>query len=159
MKELFNHYDIFTLPNNNAKENIVCVTTNGIIKKNGHAVMGAGIAKTANERFHVSKKLAEYICTYGNVPCFLGQFQYKTSQFYLCSFPTKNDWRDPSDLELIKRSAQRMTIMADAEDFQHIYMTPPGCGCGGLDYETQVKPILEPILDDRFVIVFRGKTY
>ena len=66
MREL-HHFDIFTLPNNKAEENIVCVTTNGIIKRDGTAVMGAGIAKTANLRFKVAEKLADSLRTNGNV--------------------------------------------------------------------------------------------
>lgn len=59
MMKTIKAYDIFELPNNNSDENIVCVTTNGIIKHDSTAVMGAGIAKTANIRFNVAKKLAD----------------------------------------------------------------------------------------------------
>ena len=36
------------------------------------------------------------------------------------------------------------------------FLPPVGCGCGRLNYETTVKPWIEQILDDRFVIVFRN---
>ena len=100
MREL-HHFDIFTLPNNKAEENIVCVTTNGIIKRDGTAVMGAGIAKTANLRFKVAEKLADSLRTNGNVVSDLGTYYWKTSRFHLVAFPTKHDWRNPSDLQLI----------------------------------------------------------
>ena len=77
MKEL-HCFDIFTLPNGNTKENIVCVTTNGIIKRDGTAVMGAGIAKTANLRFKVAKKLADSLRTNGNIVSDLGTYYWKT---------------------------------------------------------------------------------
>lgn len=154
MREL-HHFDIFTLPNNKAEENIVCVTTNGIIKRDGTAVMGAGIAKTANLRFKVAEKLANSIRTNGNIVSDLGTYYWKTSRFHLVAFPTKHDWRNPSDLQLIEQSAKQLVALANTNDFQHIFLTRPGCGCGQLDWETQVKPILTPILDDRFTIVYR----
>lgn len=155
MQELFGHYDIFTLPNSKVDENIVCVTTNGIIKKDGNAVMGAGIAKTADTRFQLATKLADHLRKNGNTVADLGAYQYKTSQFHIASFPTKNHWRDNSIPELIRQSAIQLVALANKNNFKHIFLTPPGCGCGGLNYTTDVKPILEPILDDRFTIVFR----
>lgn len=154
MREL-HHFDIFTLPNNKAEENIVCVTTNGIIKRDGTAVMGAGIAKTANLRFKVAEKLADSLRTNGNVVSDLGIYYWKTSRFHLVAFPTKHDWRNPSDLQLIEQSAKQLVAFVNTNGFQHIFLTRPGCACGQLDWESQVKPILENILDDRFTIVYR----
>ena len=102
------HYDIFTLPNSNTNENIVCVTTNGIIRKDGTAVMGAGIAKTANQRFNLATKLAEHLKKNGNTVCDLGEYTFKTSRFHIVSFPTKQDWKDKSPLWLIERSAKQL---------------------------------------------------
>ena len=149
------HFDIFTLPNSNADKNIVCVTTNGIIKKDGTAVMGAGIAKTTNQRFKVSDKLADNLRTNGNTVCDLGSYYWRTSKFHIFAFPTKHDWKDPSNLELIEQSAQQLVNIVNTQGFEHIFLTRPGCGCGGLDWENQVKPLLEPIFDDRFTIVYR----
>ena len=70
--------------------------------------------------------------------------------------PTKNDWRDKSDLSLIERSAlelQGLSIFDFPEDCD-IFMPMPGCSNGGLDYKTQVRPILKNILDDRFVVLW-----
>lgn len=149
------HYDIFTLPNSNTNENIVCVTTNGIIRKDGTAVMGAGIAKTANQRFNLATKLAERLKKNGNTVCDLGEYTFKTSKFHIVSFPTKQDWKDKSPLWLIKRSAEQLVDIVNTHNYKHIFLTPPGCGLGGLDYETEVKPMLEKIFDDRFTIVIR----
>ena len=57
MLELKGKYDIFTLPQSNTEG--VCVTTNGIIKSDGRAVMGAGIAKQANALFHLDLRLGQ----------------------------------------------------------------------------------------------------
>lgn len=139
--------DIIQLPQ---KGEAMCVTTNGCVKKNGHAVMGKGIAKQVNDQFQVSYKLGCLLCC-GNQVYHLGV--YSSRQFHLFSFPTKHDWRNGSDLDLIKASAYGLRAECDKYGIQTCYLTPPGCGCGGLDYNTQVAPILEPILDDRFIVV------
>lgn len=154
MMKTIKAYDIFELPNNNSDENIVCVTTNGIIKHDGTAVMGAGIAKTANIRFNVAKKLADNLRN-GNNVYDLGEYTYKDSRFHLVSFPTKNHWRDNSLPYLIKQSAKQLLTLVNAHGFKHVYLVPPGCGLGKLDWNEDVKPLLEPFFDDRFTIVFR----
>ena len=55
MLELKGKYDIFILTQGNTEG--VCVTTNGIVKQDGKAVMGAGIAKQANAFFHLDLRL------------------------------------------------------------------------------------------------------
>lgn len=151
MRILNTTQSIFTLP---AKRNeAVCITTNGIVKRDGKAVMGAGIAKQANDLYFLDEELANHLLSSGNVPHIFAK--KGRNNCHLISFPTKYNWRDNSDLNLIARSAQLLVELVTRRNITACYLTPPGCGCGKLDWETQVKPVLEPILDDRFVIVFR----
>lgn len=135
----------------------VCVTTNGMIKNNGHAVMGAGIAKEADTRFHLAKRLADYLTKYGNRTFYMGVYNHELTgtPFAIITFPTKHNWRDKSDLELIRQSAENLDKICNNRGITKCYLPPVGCGYGGLDWNSQVKPILEPLLDDRFIIVFR----
>lgn len=149
MKILKTKMNIFDLPR--SASDAVCVTTNGMVKRSGYAVMGKGIALECDNRYHVSYKLAQHLKRHGNRPCDLGQ--YDSSQFHLVSFPTKNDWRNKSDIKLIKQSAEFLKDICDKQGIQTCYLPP--LGCGGLDWEKDVKPVVENILDDRFVIVFR----
>lgn len=153
--QIIHNQDIFTAPDSKSNTNVICVTTNGMIKKDGTAVMGAGIAKIVNERFHVAGKLADHLRHHGNIVCDLGEYTYEHSKFHLVSFPTKHHWRYPSNPRLIELSAKQLVALADEKQYERIFLTPPGCGCGGLDWENDVRPILEPIFDDRFIIVFR----
>lgn len=154
MLELIGNYNIFDLPQNNEA---VCVTTNGVIKTNGEAVMGAGIAKEANQLFHLSNLLGKYLEQYGNRAFNLGRFQRPNGNvFTIFSFPTKQNWKDNSDITLICKSAEQLVEMCDKFGITKCYLPPVGCGCGGLNYENIVKPWISQILDDRFIIVLRN---
>lgn len=153
MLELRGNYDIFSLPQN---REAMCVTTNGIVKTDGHAVMGAGIAKQADQIFHLSNLLGKYINQYGNRAFNLGRFQRPNGAvFTVFSFPTKHNWKENSDITLICKSCEQLMEMCTKFSITKCYLTPPGCGCGNLNYETTVRPWISQILDDRFIVVLR----
>lgn len=147
------HSDIFQLPMNGEA---VCVTTNGVCKADGTAVMGAGIAKHADQTFHLSAKLGAYLKQYGNRVFNLGRYQRGTEAiFTVISFPTKHHWKEDSDITLICKSCEQLVELCNKFGITKCYLTPPGCGHGNLNYETTVKPWISMLLDDRFVIVFQ----
>ena len=153
MRELhLSHGTIFNVPE--SCREAVCITTNGIVKKNGAAVMGAGIAKAAVKRYiGIDIKLGKMLTQYGNEVHYLGQWvSLDTCTHSVFSFPTKHHWKDPSDLELIKRSALQLKLACDAYKIEKCYLPRPGCQNGGLDWAT-VKTAIEPILDDRFIVI------
>lgn len=128
---------------------IVCVTTNGVVDRNGNAVMGAGIARQARDRYpQLATELGYQIGAWGNV------LQY-FPRWKLITFPTKNDWRQPSTLVLVQRSCRELARLLDspANITEQVFLPRPGCGYGGLDWETEVRPICERMLDDRVTIV------
>lgn len=155
MQILHTSQNIFDLPVSAAEA--VCVTTNGVIKQNGEAVMGAGIAKEANTRFHLACKLAEYLRKYGNRPFNMGVFTHEITgnQFAIITFPTKHHWREDSDQMLIKESAINLVKICDKWGIAKCYLPQVGCANGHLDWDSQVQPILGSLLDDRFVVVIR----
>ncbi len=136
--------------------NWIVVTTNTVVKKNGEAVMGAGIAGDAASRFPDLPKL------YGK---FLLSSHEKSGvalvpAIRLILFPTKYDWKDDSNLDLIKKNAGSLVDrVAESKaltnaPIMHVYLPPPGCGLGRRKWE-EVEPIISPILDDNFTVVFR----
>lgn len=144
--------DIFALPRTPSEA--VCVTTNGIIKTNGRAVMGKGIALEADKRFKLSADLGVYLKRYDNRAFYMGVRQdAKTRhQIAIVTFPTKHHWRDPSDISLIKMSCEQVMAIADKFKLTTLYLPCPGCSNGGLDWETQVQPAIAPLLDNRFIV-------
>lgn len=156
MQVLYTGTNIFDIPITNDGCEAICVTTNGVIKNDGTAVMGKGIAKEANDRYAVASILAEHLRNGGNHVYPLKNIQENGKSFLLCSFPTKNNWRDDSDIDLIKQSAAELMQLCDAYNIKRCYLTPPGCANGHLSWEYHVYPAICNILDDRVTIVIRG---
>lgn len=122
-----------------------CITTNGILKKDESLVMGAGIALQAARKFpDLPKIIGFYVKKNGNKPVFL-------SNYKLITFPTKNHWKDNSDIKLITQSAELIVEIVNYLKLERILSPPPGCGNGNLKWE-KVKPILNKIFDERFTI-------
>jgi len=141
--------DIFSLPTKRDYTEAICITTNGIIRNNGRAVMGAGVAKAFRDRFPgIDKNLATHILQCGNVPGNLGVYE----GCLVLSFPTKYHWSDNSDLELIQQSAKLLREMVDNIGVTTVYLPRPGCANGHLNWD-DVKASIEPYFDDRFIIV------
>ena len=129
----------------------ICITTNGYIKNNGEAVMGRGVALEAKQRFpDLAWQLGLKIDEFGN------HVQLIHLNPFLYSFPVKHNWWERAELDLIERSAHELMSHIQSARFEHVLLPRPGCGNGGRDWETEVKPILEPILDDRVAVVTYG---
>jgi hypothetical protein len=138
---------------------VKCITTNGFLKKDGTAVMGAGVAKQAKLLYPALPEIVgQVLKTVGNhvIPV------YRAEDAWLFTFPVKDHWVEDAKITLIKRSAHELldqveeinTLRGDRKIplLQTIALPRPGCGNGQLEWEV-VKPVLEPILDDRFVVV------
>lgn len=146
------------------------ITTNGFIKNNGEAVMGRGIALQAKERFpSLPKKLGLHLQLLSNhVGIFTilpAEYHLVDHHYYILTMPVKPDyvrtitgmmpgWRAKADIKLIERSAKELVQIVDVKEHQinSVLMPRPGCGNGGLKWEV-VKPIIAPILDDRFTVM------
>lgn len=153
MKEQLHNGNLFLLPKH--IRDAAVVTTNGDIKVNGSLVMGAGIAKYCRDTHAgIDSILGRLVRENGNHAYYLGAFYDRNRQdtVNVISMPTKDHWRNNSDLSLIRRSCKELTAIADKYDILTMYMPPCGCANGHLDYKKQVRPILMDILDDRFCI-------
>lgn len=111
-------------------------------------VMGAGIALQAKKRFwDLPLVLGTLIESHGNIV-------YKLPQYHLYTFPVKSHWWQEADIYLIIRSCEQLARLVPKG--KTVYMVRPGCGAGRLAWE-DVKPKIEDLLDDRFVVVERPK--
>lgn len=129
----------------------VVIPTNTTLRKDGLAVMGAGLAKEAAERFPaLPQELAAHINRWKD--------RIYVNSDVIC-LPTKRDWRQSSTIELIGQGCYELVefarLMALADNYRPILIPRLGCGLGGLDWERQVRPVVDAILEDdrRFVFV------
>jgi O-acetyl-ADP-ribose deacetylase (regulator of RNase III) len=131
----------------------ICFTSNGIVKSNGELVMGAGVAKAFKERWPILPAIIGSMVKHSGNRVY--QVRYDVSNWlHLVSFPTKHHWNNPSDLALIKKSARELVELANQLNWTKVYLPRPGVGLGGLDWNV-VKAAIEPLLDDRFTVVYK----
>ena len=133
---------------------LICITTNSVVVGQGktrRAVMGAGVAKAAKLKFPgIDVNLAKWLDQHGNVP---GRIYQIGVEQYIVSFPTKDHWKYPSKLELIKQSAFRLKAGWQKLGSQHtVYLPRPGCGLGGLQWN-EVRKVISPYFEEANFII------
>ena len=132
---------------------IVVIPTNGNRTTMGLAVMGKGLALDAAQRFPLLPiELGELLRRYGNQV-------FKFPKHNLFTFPTKNDWRDDADLNLIRHSAMQLLEYSKKDSAAFPVAIPKlGCGEGKLSWD-QVEPIIEEFLGDLVVLTRYEEPY
>jgi hypothetical protein len=146
----------------------ICVTTNGNYTRNGSALMSGGCAGVAARRWpEVPKRLGKMLRTFlSNIPFIIGAVDDKGDHIELThdtlkehqfkclifSFPTMHNIMNSANINLIKQSATIMVDYTNQYNLKKVVIARPGTGVGGLEWK-DVKPEIENILDDRFVIV------
>lgn len=122
------------------------ITTNGTVKKNGQAVLGAGVAQQAVKRYpNLPQELGYSISRVGNIV-------HTFEQYKLFTFPVKHEWWQEANLELIKLSTHRLSKLI-LDEFRYL-LPRPGCGNGKLNW-IDVKPIVESLPNNVFVINYK----
>ena len=129
----------------------IVIPTNGVIDKHGNAVMGAGLALQAKQK-------------YSKLPSYLGKCIkinptkriFTTFGYGIITFQTKYHWRNRASTSLIEEACRELKDYVNSqktdENIIRIAIPKVGCGLGGLKWEC-VKPILETYLDDNFLLV------
>lgn len=132
----------------------IVITTNGFVKKNGEAVMGRGCAWEAAQMMPwLPASLGLSIKQDGNIVQDFGYRQELKKR--LLTMPVKHNWFEPADINLIEESAHGLRYLVHICELEKVVMPRPGCGNGQLSWQ-DVKPVLDKILDDRFVAITWG---
>jgi O-acetyl-ADP-ribose deacetylase (regulator of RNase III) len=72
---------------------------------------------------------------------------------FISLFPTKNDWRTKSTIEIVDAGLISFVKIADSLSIRSAAFPMLGCGLGGLDFEEEVLPLMVKYFDnDRFDI-------
>ena len=128
-----------------AATGVIVITTNGSLTPDGRAIFGRGVARQAVFRHPgLAEKLGRLLAAQGNHVFDLGDG--------IVSFPVEETpWSLP-DLRIVASSAQELRQLADSLGWVRIVVPRPGCGGGGLAWQ-DVKPVLAPWFDDRFIVI------
>jgi len=133
---------------------VINITTNGFVKKNGSGVMGAGVAKQAREKFKgIESDLGNAVKQNGNVCQIIKTIQNINGTIWILAFPTKHNWWEKSNLELIEKSTKELVALTDKMQWNKVVLPRPGCNNGQRKWLSEVKPILKKYLDDRFYVI------
>ena len=123
----------------------IVIPTSLATRRDGKAVMGAGLSLQAAERFPLLPKMLGDYLRLGGHDC-----SYYPGYRLFC-LPTKNDWRDLASLDMIRDGCN--TLVSQARNITKVFLPALGCGCGGLDW-ADVRPVMEQVLQDsKFVVV------
>ncbi len=110
-------------------------------------VMGKGIAKDFRRRYPHMFKEYRALCKQGRFD--VGQLLlYKTPHKWILNFPTKRHWRNKSKIEYIEAGLKKFVSIYEAEGIESIAFPMLGCGNGQLDWESEIKPLMEEYLAD-----------
>jgi len=114
-------------------------------------IMGKGIALQLKNQFPNNFKIYAKACKEKTFD--IGQLLITedTSLLYgnkiIINFPTKTDWRKPSEYEYIERGLQELVKIIREKQIKSIAIPPLGAGNGGLNW-AKVKTILEKYLSE-----------
>lgn len=134
--------DLFRSP---AKALVNTVNTVGI--------MGKGIALKFKRIYPEMFEAYRDHCERGRLE--IGKlFLYKTLNKWILNFPTKKHWRNPSRVEYIEEGLRKFRDRCDETGITSIAFPELGCGNGELDFETQVKPLMEGYLRNLSIPTF-----
>lgn len=114
------------------------------IPVNTVGVAGRGLALYMKQRFPEAKDQYVKACRKGKIDH--GELVVcDVVSYKLAMLPTKYSWTNPSDPQLIDRTVQRLLNYMIENDIQEAHIPRIGCGIGTgmLDFQTDVKPILE----------------
>ncbi len=121
-------------------------------------VMGKGIAKDFKKVYPDMFKQYQVICE--NKQLDIGKlWLYKTNHKWIMNFPTKKHWRSPSRPEYIEAGLRKFVSTYAEKGIASISFPMLGCGNGELNWENEVRPLMEKYLDslpiDIFVHIYR----
>lgn len=111
-------------------------------------VMGAGLALQFKRKYYF-EMFGDYVeaCNDGTLRIGKVMVHAVGHGRYVISFPTKQDWKDPSRLEWVDRGLTDLKRRIIALGIKSIAIPPLGCGLGGLDW-VEVRKLIEERLGE-----------
>lgn len=105
-------------------------------------VMGKGIAKTFKQLYPEMYQEYRQLCQEKRLTT--GKLHiYRTPNKIVVNFPTKQHWRKPSKIEYIEAGLEEFVKVYGRYGISSVSFPQLGCGNGELDWDQQVKPVME----------------
>lgn len=109
-------------------------------------VMGKGIALQFKKTFPVNFKIYADACKKGEVKTgemlVVKDFNQTTGEKIIVNFPTKQDWRKPSEYSFIEAGLDDLLLIINKYQITSIAIPALGAGNGGLEW-AKVKALIE----------------
>lgn len=108
-------------------------------------VMGKGIANDFKKVYPEMFVRYQKLCERGQFN--IGQLWiFKKKNKWVLNFPTKKHWRNPSKIEYIENGLEKFVKTYAEKGITSISFPMLGCGNGELNWETEVRPLMEKYL-------------
>lgn len=108
-------------------------------------VMGKGIALQFKKLYPDMFKKYQEFCDNGALT--IGKlYLYKTPNKWILNFPTKKNWRNKSKIEYIEAGLKKFVETYKEKGIESISFPQLGTGNGGLDWDKEVRPLMEKYL-------------
>lgn len=108
-------------------------------------VMGKGLALEFKKRFPEMFKSYRFYCTHMNYK--IGELMiYTGCKPAIINFPTKTHYKMPSKIEYIEEGLKSFCSCYEERGIKSVAFPKLGCGLGGLNWEKEVKPLMEKYL-------------
>ena len=120
-------------------------------------VMGKGIALQFKKAYHNNYKAYVQACKKNEIGIgkllIVKDSNLDSGEKYIINFPTKKDWRKPSEYEFIEAGLEDLIRIIKDYNIKSIAIPPLGAGNGGLEWE-KVKKIIENKLSNIEIDIF-----
>jgi hypothetical protein len=141
-----------------ASRDLLLAPGNGVVRADGHLVMGAGAAKALARAYphlpRVFGRMARGTPRMGTWHLYGLLIIQVAPGLHAGLFQSKGDWKDRADLSLIAYSARRLAEWLRNNPGQEAHLAFPGVGLGGLE-EGEVLKVLESILGNLPVTLYK----
>jgi O-acetyl-ADP-ribose deacetylase (regulator of RNase III) len=119
---------------------------------NCEGFMGKGIALEFKNRYPVMFKSYKTICKNKLLRPGLLQL-WKSKEHWVLNFPTKDKWKNKSETSFIEAGLLKFVDVYKEKEITSIAFPLLGCSNGGLDFERDVKPLMEDYLGHLDILI------
>lgn len=110
-------------------------------------VMGKGLALQFKRRYpamfiNYQGKCSRHLVRIGQ------PYLFQCKDKIIMNFPTKLHWRDPSEISYIEQGLRYVHDHYKRWGIRSIAFPRIGCGCGGLDWNTDIRPLMYKYLEE-----------